>query len=448
MTERDHLQREQAEDLLARAKRAGATMADCVLIEALDVSTSCRNGKQEELERSESVAVGLRVWAGKKIAIASASDLTSQSFDELAERAVSMAKVATEDPYAGLAAEELWARDFPALDLYDPAEPEVDALFEMAVAAEAAALGVKGVTNSEGASAYFGTHCVTVAHSGGWSGSYLSSDASLSVSVIAGEGEAMESDYDYAMATHFADLPAPETIGLSAAERAVKRLKPKKIATKQMPVVYDPRVSRGLLGAFAGAINGSSVARGTSYLKSKMGEAIFAPGIRIIDDPLRKRGQGSHPFDGEGVRVERRTIVEDGRLQTWLLDLRSAAQLGLKTTGNATRGLASPPSPSSSNLYMENGTLSPRELMSDIVRGIYVTDAFGSGVNNVTGDYSQGISGFLIENGEITSPVAEITIAGKMQEAYPRLTPANDLTFKYATNAPTFRIDGLTVAGN
>ncbi len=441
-------QKNLAEDLLARARRAGADKADCVLMESLDVSTSCRFGRQEELERSESVAVGLRVWAGQRVAIASASDFSATSLDELAARAVSMARVATEDPYSGLAAEELWAQDMPDLDLYDPQEPQAQALFAMAQEAEAAALEVAGITNSEGADAYYGAHCVTLAHSGGWQGSYLSSDLSLSVCVIAGEGEAMERDYDYAVTTHFADLPPAASIGKEAARRTLARLKPRKIMTKQMPVLFEPRVGKGLIGAFAGAISGSSVARGTTYLKTKMGEQIFAPGIRLIDDPLRKRGQGSHPFDGEGVRVQKRTIVEDGRLQTWLLDLRSAAQLGLSTTGHASRGLASPPSPSSSNFYMENGTLTPQELMADIELGLYVTDTFGSGINNVTGDYSQGASGFMIEKGVLTYPVAEITIAGHMLEAYPRVTPANDLVFRYATNVPTLRVDGLTIAGN
>lgn len=445
---RQDQQQNLADDLLARAVRAGAERADCVLIESVDVSTSCRMGKQEELERSESVAVGLRVWVGQKAAIASASDFATASLDELASRAVSMARVATDDPYSGLAAEELWARDIPDLDLYDPREPSAETLLDMAKAAEDAALTIKGITNSEGADAYYGTHCVTLAHSGGWRGSYLSSDLSLSVCVIAGKGDGMERDYEYAMAAHLEDLPSPETIGIAAAERTVRRLKPRKIATRQIPVLFEPRVGKGLIGAFAGAISGAAVARGSTYLKSKMGEQLFAPGLRLIDDPLIKRGQGSHPFDGEGVRVQKRAIVEDGRLLTWLLDLRSAAQLGLTTTGHASRGLASPPSPSSSNFYMEAGSLSPAELMKDITLGLYVTDTFGSGVNNVTGDYSQGASGFLIENGELTVPVAEITIAGHMLEAYKRLTPANDLEFKYATNVPTLRVDGLTVAGN
>lgn len=445
---RCELQKQQAVSLLSLARQSGADMADVVLIEATDVSTSCRLGKQEELERSESVAVGLRVWVGKRTAIASASDLSLKSLGELAERAVSMARVATDDPYSGLAPEELWAKELPDLDLYDSYVPSAEELFAMAQATEEAALGVQGITNSEGADAYHGTHCITIAQSGGWSGSYLSSDVSLSVSVIAGEGDGMERDYDYATASHFSDMPTPESIGLSAAERTLKRLNPSKIATSQMPVIYDPRVSKGLIGAFAGAINGASVARGTTYLKNRMGESLFAPGICIIDDPLRRRGQGSRPFDGEGVRVAKRVLVEDGVLQSWLLDLRSAAQLGLQTTGSASRGLASPPSPTSSNLYLENGHVSPQELMRDIKRGLYVTECFGGGVNNVTGDYSQGVSGFLIENGEITYPVAEITIAGQMLDAYKNLTPANDLVFRYATNAPTCRVDGLTVAGN
>ncbi len=446
--QRSESQKQIASQLLDAARKAGADKADVVLFETVDVSTSCRLGRQEELERSESVAVGLRVWSGKRPAIASASDLSNASLNELAERAVSMAKVATDDPYTDIATEDLWASDAPDLDLFDAKEPTAEALFDMAHEAEDAARSVEGITNSEGADAYYGTHCVTLAHSGGFVGSYLSSGASISVSVIAGSGDQMERDYDYATAIHFSDLPSPEQIGLTAAERTLKRLNPQKISTQSMPVIYDPRVGRGLIGAFAGAISGASVARGTTFLKEKLGEALFSDTIQIIDDPWIKRGLGSRPFDGEGVRGEKLSVVKDGVLCSWLLDLRSAAQLGLKTTGHASRGLASPPSPSSSNLYLAAGQENPDALISDIELGLYVTESFGSGINNVTGDYSQGASGFLIEHGEITRPVSEITIAGHMLDMYTQMTPANDLVFKYATNAPTLRIDGLMVAGN
>ena len=264
---------------------------------------------------------------------------------------------------------------------------------------------------------------------------------------IAGEGTGMERDYDYSAAIHASDLEAPEKIGQSAGERAVKRLNPRKVTTRKVPVIFDPRVAGSMIGHLSSAINGASIARGTSFLKDKLGEQIFANGIIIIDDPLRRRGLRSHPFDAEGVAVKRRALVEDGRLTTWLLDCATARELNMTTTGHAARGVSSSPSPGASNLHMEPGNVTPQQLISDIADGFYITDMIGSGANTVTGDYSRGAAGFWIEKGELTYAVSEVTIAGHLSEMFRELTPANDLVFRYGTNAPTLRIDGLTVAG-
>jgi PmbA protein len=286
-----------------------------------------------------------------------------------------------------------------------------------------------------------------MAATNGLAETYSVSGSSFSASVLAGEGTDMERDYDYATAVYMADLPSPAEIGKNAGERAVKRLGARKMKTTQVPVIYDPRASGGLVRHLTSAINGASIARGTSFLKESMGKAVFAPGIRIIDDPLRPRGLRSKPFDGEGLATRTKPLIEDGKLVTWVLDLASARQLGLASTGNASRGTGSPPSPGVTNTYLEAGKPTPEELMADIEEGFYVTELIGMGINGITGDYSRGASGFWIEKGEITFPVSEMTIAGNLKDMFKALVPANDLEFRFGTDAPTIRIDGMTVAG-
>ena len=409
-------------------------------------SVEVRNGAVEESERAEGDDVGLRVLVGQRQAVVSTNDITDD-VDQLAQRAVAMARVAPEDPFAGLADPALLARELPDLDLLDPDLPSVAVLEERAKRAEAAGLAVKGVTKSEGASASAGIGGMVLVTSHGFRGAYLVSRHGLSMSAIAGDGTAMERDYDFTSALHAADLDAAEAIGRTAGERAVARLNPRKVATKRVPVVFDRRVAGGLVGHLAGAINGSAVARKTSFLRDKLGERLFAPGIRIVDDPLRQRGLRSRPFDGEGVAGHRLAIVEDGVLKTWLLDCATARELELTTTGHAQRGVSSAPSPGATNLYLEAGPQSPEELIADIAEGFYVTELIGMGVNQVTGDYSRGATGFWIENGQRTYPVSEVTIAGNLIDMFRALTPANDLEFRYGTNAPTVRVEGLTVAG-
>ncbi len=333
------------------------------------------------------------------------------------------------------------------LDLVDPVEPDVAALIARAETAEAAALAVHGVTNSEGGSAGVGRTDMFLATSAGFAGAYTRSYHSHSASVIAGAGTGMQRDYDYHGAVHLADLQDPGEIGHSAGERAVSRLNPTRPKTGRMPVVYDPRTSGSLVSHLSGAINGGSVARGTSFLKDRMGQRLFAAGVHIHDDPLRIRGSRSGTFDAEGVATQKRALIEDGVLTTWLLDSRSARQLGLRTTGHASRGTGGPPGPSATNLYMAAGAVTPAELMADIEEGVYVTELIGSGINGMTGDYSRGAAGFMIRRGALAEPVAEITIAGNLNDMFLALRPANDLVFRRGTDAPTIRVDGMTVAG-
>jgi PmbA protein len=317
----------------------------------------------------------------------------------------------------------------------------------MARAAEEAGLSVKGITKSGGASASAGIGGMVLVTSHGFRGAYLGSRHGVSMTAIAGDGTGMERDYDYSSVLHASDLESPEKIGLTAGARAIARVNPRKVTTRKVPVVFDPRVASTLVGHLAGAVNGASIARKTSFLKDKMGAQLFASGIRIIDDPLRKRGLRSHPFDGEGVAGKKLALVEDGVLRSWILDSGTARELGLVTTGHAQRGVSSSPSPGASNLHLEAGTVSPEELIADIKDGFYVTDLIGSGVNGVTGDYSRGASGFWIENGKRSFAVSEVTIAGHLFDIFRTLTPANDLEFKQGVNAPTVRLEGLTVAG-
>jgi PmbA protein len=389
----------------------------------------------------------LRVFVGERVAFVSSTDLSPRALAELPERAVAMAKLAPEDKYAGLAPADRLAKSFPALDIEDALEPPPDLLIERARAVEGAAMAVPGITNSEGGGASFSRGAIALATSEGFLGSYAGTSHSIGVAVLAGDGTAMERDYESASARHTGDLESAEEVGRRAGHRTISRLNPRKVKTQDVPVVFDPRVSAGLIGHFAGAISGSSIARGVSFLKDRMGQQIFAPGITIIDDPHRLRGLRSKPFDGEGVRNKRTALVERGVLQSWILDCASAKQLGLATTGHAARGTGGPPSPSTTNLYMEPSTIAADMIIDGIKQGFYVTELMGMGVNSVTGDYSRGASGYWIENSEIAYPVAEVTIAGNLKDMFLHMTPANDLVFRYGTNAPTILIEGMTVAG-
>ncbi len=422
---------DQLESLIGKARAAGADAADAILYASTSVSVERRLGQMENLERSESRDLGLRVFVGKRSAIVSATAIDPARFADLAERAVAMARVVPEDPLSALADEAAAPEDVRPLDLLDPAgEPDLATLIERAQTAEEAALRVAGVTNSEGGSASYGRTDIYLVTSGGFAGQFARTGHSVSASVLAGAGTDMQRDYDYHSAVHLSDLEDAATIGTRAGERAVARMNPARPNTKKLPVIYDPRASGSLVSHLSSAINGASVAR-----------------ITIIDDPRRVRGSRSWTFDGEGVPTKTQALVEDGVLMTWLLDSRSARQLGLKTTGHASRGTGGPPSPSATNLYMQAGTVSPNELMADIKEGLYITDMIGNSLNALTGDYSRGASGFMIRDGALAEPVAEITVAGNLLDMFLNLTPANDLQFRRGTDAPTIRVDGLTMAG-
>jgi PmbA protein len=436
-----------AERLVEAARRAGADAADAVAVRGVSQSVEVRDGRVEESERSEGNDVGLRVLVGQRQAVVSTNDVSGDGVARLAERAVAMARVAPEDKYVGLADSSLLAREFPDLDLLDPDTPSVSELERRAQEAEAAGFAVKGVTKSGGASASAGIGGMVLVTSAGFRGSYLRSSQSISMTAISGEGTGMERDYDYTSAPHASDLESAERVGRRAGERAVARANPRKVETCEVPVLYDPRVSNSLVGHLVGAINGAAIARKTSFLKNHLGKQLFAGNIRIIDDPLRPRGLRSQSFDAEGVKVQKLAIIDDGVLTSWLLDSATARELGLTTTGHAHRGVSAPPSPGPYNLHLEAGAVTPAELMSDIKQGFYVTDLIGSGVNSVTGDYSRGASGFWIENGKITYPVSEVTIAGHLVAMFKSLVAANDLEFRYGINAPTLRIEGLTLGG-
>ena len=433
--------------LLDAAKKAGADAADALLVESVSSSVSYRLGNLEDVERSESADLGLRVFVGQKVAFVSSTDFSADALAALPGRALAMARLAPEDKFAGLAPADLLARSIPALDLEDASEPAAETLVAWARDAEAAGLAVPGVTNSEGGGASFSRSVIALATSSGFFGGYAGTSHSIGVAVLAGEGTGMERDYDHASARHASDLRAAAEIGRHAGEKAVRRLNPRKVKSQAVPVVFHADEAAGLLGHFSSAISGSSIARGVSFLKDRMGEAIFAPGVSIIDDPHRRRGLRSKPFDGEGVANVRRALIDKGRLTTWLLDCASARQLGLTTTGHAARGTGGPPAPSATNLYMEAGTLSHADLIADIKQGFYVTELMGMGVNGVTGDYSRGAAGFWIENGQIAYPVSEVTIAGNLKDMFAHLTPASDLEFRHGINAPTCRIEGMTIAG-
>ncbi len=433
---------------LAAARAAGADSADAMYVGDGSTSVSVRLGKLEDIGRSEGEEVGIRVFVGQRSASVSSSDLTPQALAIAAERAVAMARLAPEDQWAGLApADRLLTGAIPDLDTDDGKDPSAEALRDMAMTAEDAARAVPGVTNSEGGGASAGRAVTALATSTGFRGGKKSTSYGSSASVLAGEGGDMQRDYAWHSARHYADLEDAAIIGTRAGQRAIGRLNPIKLETAAMPILFDPRIGSSLIGHLVGAITGSAITRGTSFLKDALGTQVFGSHITIIDDPLRPRGLRSRSFDGEGLPVARSALIDKGVLGGWLLDAASARQLGLQPTGHAARGTSGPPGAGATNLHMEPGSDTPAALRAGIKRGFYVTELIGMGVNGLTGDYSRGASGFLIEDGEITVPVAEVTIAGNLKDMFKALVPANDLRFRHASNVPTLRIDGMTVAG-
>ena len=442
---------ERAADIVSRAKAAGADAADAVYAADTSLDVAVRLGALEDVGRSESAELGLRVFVGQRSASVSTSDLSPDALTALVDRAVAMAREAPEDAWAGLApAERLMHGAPPLLDLDDLArggeEGSPESLRAAAQEAEDAARAVSGVTNSEGGSASASRSIWALATSHGFAAAYAATGYGLSASVLAGEGGAMVRDYAYSSARHRSALEQPATIGRRAGDRTVARVNPGRLASGPMPVVFDPRVGSSLLGHLIGAISGQAITRKTSFLQDALGTQVFARGVTVLDDPHRPHGLRSRPFDGEGLPVSPSTIIDDGMLETWLLDSASARQLGLEPTGHAARGVGGGPGVSTSNLHMAAGKVPVATLIADITHGVLVTELIGMGVNGVTGDYSRGAAGFRIENGAIAGPVAEFTIAGNLTDMYRNLTPANDLEFRFGTNVPTIRIEGMTVA--
>lgn len=436
------------QDIIKAALAAGADAAETVLAERQSLSVGVRLGKLEEVEREESRDLGLRVFVGQRQATVSGSDFSAAARARLIERVVAMAKLAPEDQYAGLApADRLAKAPLPDLQLYDPTEPSAEALEDRAKAVEDAARAVAGVTNSEGGSASWSTSKWLMATSGGFSAPHQVSGFNLYASVIAGDGEVMERGGEGRFTRWQADLPTPDSIGLEAGHEAVGRLGARKIESVTAPIIFKNHIAAGFLGGFLGAISGPSVARGTSFLKDKLGKPVFARGIRITEDPHRLRGLGSSPFDDEGVQNKAGDLVTDGVLNTWLLNVASAKQLGLETTGHASRSLASPPGVSTSNLTVEPGDRDLAGLMRDAGKGLYITSTFGPSLNANTGDWSVGVSGFWFENGAIAYPVNEVTVAGNLIDLYARMVPGSDLELRDSSNAPSLLIDGVAIAG-
>ena len=436
-----------AERLVEQGIAAGATAADALYAADRSSMVQVRLGETESVSRSEGEQIGLRLFLGQRSATVASSDLSGEALGVLVERCLAMAREAPEDPYAGLAPPALLQNgETPSLDGYDPREPDPAELRARALEAEQAGRAVEGVTNSSGAGASASASTIALATSGGFSGAYSTSGHACGADMVAGEGGSMQRDHEYHSVRHQEDLESAAAIGRRAGERAVARLNPTRPKAGKYPVIFDPRVSSGLLGHLAGAINGSSVARKTSFLRDKLGTPVFDKGVTIVDDPLRLRGLRSRPFDGEGVRVSRQELVSDGILNQWIADSAAARQLGIEPTGHAARGVGGAPGASPSNLYMEAGSRTREQLLASVPEAVLVIELIGQGVNGVTGDYSRGAVGFMVRGGEIAEPLAEITVAGNLIDMFATLEPASDLEFRRAIDAPTILVPEMTVA--
>lgn len=435
------------ERVIDKALKLGASDADAIIIDSMSLSSEVRLEKLINIERSENLAIALRVLIDQKQAIVSTKNFSPSSLDSIVERSISMAKVTPRNPHLFLANREQISNKVIDLNIYDSYEPSAEELINQAKTVESFALGDKRITNSEGAAAHYQSGKIFFATSRGFVESYQTSSSALSLSVIAGKDENMQTGDAYSISRFREDLKSEKEIGMEAANRAVNKMNPRKLSTAEMPVIFDRKMAGGILGAFSKAVNGSSISRGTSFLVDHLGKNIFRNKINIIDDPFVKKGLGSHPFDAEAISGKKINIVENGMLNSYFLDLQTASKLNLKTTGHAMRGLSSAPSPGPSNLYMQPGDNSLKDMIKSIKKGLLVTEVFGHGANIVTGDYSQGVGGFFIENGIISYPVSEITIASNLKHMFGNIIPADDLKFEYSINSPSLLIDKMTVAG-
>ena len=438
---------EKADFLIKKSKKSGADNVDVVYIENTNIDVGCRLRKIERLERSESNDLGLRFIKNKKQVIVSSNDLAQKSLEELVFKASKMVGAVPKDPYCSIAKKKDLIKKIPNLEIFDNKEPSIKSLKDKVIEAENAGLDVKGITNSEGTEIGWNKSKIYLFNSNGLNVNYQSSSYGIYAVLIAGSGTSMEREYEFASSVFEKDLAKTSLVGKKAGELAVKKLNPKKIKTSKIPVIFSPRVANSFLKHLSNAINGNSITRGTSFLKKKLNKKIFSSDINIIDDPLKKRGLQSKPFDGEGLETKKTQIIKNGELKTWFLDLATAHQLKLKSTAHASRNISSPPTPNPTNLYFEPGNISPKNLIGNIKKGIYVTELMGSSVNLINGDYSRGGSGFWIDNGQITYPVNEITIADNLNEMFRKIILANDLEFKQGLNSPTMLIENMIVAG-
>ncbi len=439
---------ERAAALVDLARRAGADAADAAYSATMSETIQIRLEKLEEVERSEGEHISLRVFCGARSASIGSSDLGDAALAELAQRAIDMARAAPQDRFAGLAPAELLASGpWTDLDLADPSAVSPERLRDLASEAEDAARSVAGITNSEGAAASAGKSVSALVTSHGFGAVHAGTSHAVSATVVAGEGAEKQRDHAWRQTRHAADLPGPDEIGTLAGERAVARLRPARLKSGQMPVVFDPRVGGSLLGHLVSAMSGPAIARRASFLLDRLDDGLFDPSLVIEEDPLRPRGLRSRPFDGEGLATAPRRLVEHGRITGWLMESASARQLGLAPTGHASRG-GGAPGVTVGNVALKPGKQSRAELIADIGHGVLVTELIGMGVNPVTGDYSRGASGFLIENGEIAGPVAEFTVAGNLVDMFARLRAASDLEVYRGIDTPTLRIDAMSVAGD
>jgi PmbA protein len=434
-----------AQQLVDRGLAAGASAADATYAGQRSLGVEVRLGALEDVNRSESESLNLRLFDGQRSATVATNDVTEESIKLLVERCMAMAREAPEDPYSGLADAELLETAPPVIDLGEDIEPRPEDLRERALDAERAALAVAGVTNSDGAGASASGNVLALATSTGFCGAYARTGHGCSASVIAGEGGTMQRDSAWHSVRHLGDLDAASVIGELAGQRTVARLNPARVKPGLYPILFDPRVSAGLLSHFASAINGSQVARKTSFLRDRLGEQIFAVGVSIVDDPLRPRGLRSHPFDGEGLSVARRELIADGRLAQWMASSTAARQLGIAPTGHAARGGGGAPGVSPSNLFMTAGKRSRHELLAAFPEAVLVTELIGQGVNPVTGDYSRRAAGFMVRGGEIAEPVSEFTIASNLIDMFAALEPGSDLELRKGIDAPTILVPEMTV---
>jgi len=445
-----------AADIVARARKAGADDAEVTIREGDEFSTTVRMGQVETLKESGSRGMGLRVLVagnnGYRVASTSTSDFTPDGITHLVNGAIALARVTSEDPFAGLPDASEFGQLEGDLELFheDVYSLPTSERIEYARRAEAAALAADTrITNSDGGSFDAATGCKVFANSRGFAGEYRASSCSISVSPIAlGSNGEMQRDYWYTYARSLKNLDAPESVGLEAARRTLRRLDARRVKTQQVPLVFAPEVARSLIGSIFNAASGDSIYRGASFFTGKLGQQVAAPSITVVDDGTIIGGLGTSPFDGEGLPSRRNVIVENGVLVNYVLNTYTARKLGMKSTANASRGLAGNPGIGANNLFLVAGTQSPDEILRDIPSGLYVTSLMGQGINMVTGDYSRGASGLWIENGQLTYPVQEITVAGNLKDMFRNITAiGNDLVFRGSVASPTLRIDGMTIAG-